>query len=109
MRTCQAVISKRPTWLYSSPCLRCLQTLQPFMQHHGTRCVRVDYSLADFDPGTALDVNAENAQPVPAEWPSRFMLDSGYASLLSRQALSSQNRSLDDLHRRTRAFLQHLL
>lgn len=108
--TRQLLKAAAPTRLYSSPFLRCLETLEPYARRHGGGPMRVDYSLWEhnLNPKVKDAVNAEEGQPVPPEWAERFCLNEAYSSLLTRQALPAQNRTIADVHQRTRAFVEHL-
>lgn len=109
--TRQLLKAAAPTRFYSSPFLRCLETLEPYVRRHGGGPIRVDYSLWEhnLDPKVKDVVNAEEGQPVPPEWQERFPLNEAYAGVLPRQALPAQNRTLADVHQRTRAFMEHLV
>lgn len=97
-----------PTHVYSSPFLRVLQTIEPYMKKihkHNLDAPRakVEYSLYEFP----------NPEPypyvsfVPEEWLARFYVDPDYQSFMTPEELKEWG--FVDLHRRTARFLKHLI
>lgn len=97
-----------PTHVYSSPFLRVLQTIEPYLkkthkQNADAPRVKVEYSLYEYP----------NPEPypyvsfVPEGWERQFYLDPHYQSFMTPEELKEWG--FVDLHRRTARFLKHLI
>jgi len=102
------------THVYSSPYLRCLQTVQPFMSANENSMeqiktlapgVRVDYCLCEQKSKECPEVH-----PVPSDWYEEMCLDPTYESLLPPETLQAQegHEGSQDLHLRTANFIKFL-
>jgi len=91
--------------VYASPCLRCLETAEPFVAARGL-LTRVEYSLCEHP-----DPPGEGPVPpaLPAEWAREFSLDEGYCSNFPARALAlGGNASGAQLRQRVLPFLREV-
>ncbi|KAK3275878.1 hypothetical protein CYMTET_16017 [Cymbomonas tetramitiformis] len=106
----------QPTQIYSSPYLRVLQTLEPFLIQdranlNNTGRVKVEYSLYEHNDQDYSDKshNLHPAKTVPDAWHQRFHIDSSYGSYLAPEELVEYNSTQEKVHFRVKRFVKHLL
>jgi broad specificity phosphatase PhoE len=96
------LVSAGVTKVYSSPFLRVLQTVQPFLSKTGLRA-SVDWALYEHPEPNPAPVTA-----IPAEFHSTFAIDADYVPFVSGDEIAARNRSFEDVHERLRKFVGHL-
>jgi len=112
-----------PTQIYSSSILRCLQTIEPYIERRQKSGdarglpVKIEYSIYEhaLEPKTLgyhekhRVINNKVGGAVFPEWIDRFSLDVMYRSLLSRHQLPTWNQDLTVVNQRSQKFLRHLI
>ena len=96
------LVSAGVTKVYSSPFLRVLQTVQPFLSKTGLRA-SVDWALYEHPEPNPAPVTA-----IPAEFHSTFAIDADYVPFVSGDEIAARNGSFEDVHERLREFIGHL-
>ena len=98
-------------YIYTSPFLRCIQTIAPFAHKRG-HCLRRDFALYErvhtTDPATAVQFNPANFRiDFPTDHPLHALLDPRYASSIGIDALEWEETA-QDVCRRGDAFVDHI-
>ncbi len=92
--------------VFSSPFLRTLQTIRPYIEQNPSRIVKVEYGLYericqdDFEEKDYL-------KSVPKKWHQKFHLDHNYQSVVKKKEIK-YNESIEDVHDRLNTFMKYL-
>lgn len=91
-QTCYELSKLGITKIYSSPFLRVLQTIGPYVNKYN-KSVNIEYALSEYVNGFDLKIH-----PIPNEWYNRYKINRYYASVVNPKEANNVEKRVEFIH-----------